>query len=82
MQSQIREETRSRQWLLSLPFAIGVDALIIGLLFYWLAAAYRYLVFLYNHDMGSNVPDTTPFSSVTRSRHWMSGLVEAIATVE
>ncbi|MCP4428032.1 MAG: hypothetical protein GY803_26400, partial [Chloroflexi bacterium] len=35
----------------------------------------RYIIFLYNHDMGPVVPDTSPFSRVTASRYWMAALV-------
>jgi hypothetical protein len=45
------------------------------LFYYWFAVADRYTVFLYYHDMGPLVPDTTPFSRVTGSRYWMAGLV-------
>lgn len=71
----------SRSWLRGLPFAIGIDVLIIALLVYWFAAADRYRVFLYDHEMGANVPDTSPFSPVTSSRYWMSGLVAAGAVM-
>ncbi len=74
-------EKVSRSWLRGLPFAIGIDVLIIALLVYWFAAADRYRVFLYDHDMGANVPDTSPFSPVTSSRYWMSGLVAAGAVM-
>jgi hypothetical protein len=77
MQTLVRDGFRSKQWLPALPFAILIDALVIGLLYYWFAVADRYAVFLYNHDMGPNVPDTSPFSPVTSSRYWMSGLVAA-----
>jgi hypothetical protein len=42
---------------------------------FWFGYANRYVVFLYDHDMGPRVPDTSPFSPVTRSRYWMTGLV-------
>ena len=74
---QIIKNSSSEGWLKALLFALGIDALIIGLFTYWFAAADRYRVFLYEHDMGSNVPDTSPFSPVTSSRYWMSGLVAA-----
>jgi len=47
----------------------------LSLFSYWFAVADRYTVFLYNHDMGPLVPDTSPFSRVTSSRYWMAGLV-------
>ena len=74
---QIVQERDWRSWLKALPFALGIDALIIGLFIYWFTLADRYRVFLYDHDMGPNVPDTSPFSPVTSSRYWMSGLVAA-----
>jgi hypothetical protein len=52
-----------------------VTALVLGLMIWWFAIANRYVVFLYYHDMGPRVPDTRPFSAVTRSRYWMTGLV-------
>ncbi len=42
---------------------------------YWFAVADRYVVFLYYHDMGPLVPDTSPFSTTTSGRYWMTGLV-------
>ncbi len=42
---------------------------------YWFGVANRHLIFLYFHDMGPLVPDTGPFSRVTGSRYWMTGLV-------
>lgn len=55
--------------------ALPVTALVLSLFYYWFAIADRYTVFLYYHDMGPFVPDTSPFSSVTSSRYWMAGLV-------
>ncbi len=62
-------------WAHALAYAVPITALIVGLVWYWFAVANRYAVFLYYHDMGPRVPDTTPFSPTTRSRYWMSGLV-------
>lgn len=59
----------------SLVFGLPVAALVLALLYYWFAVANRYIVFLYNHDMGPLVPDTSPFSRVTASRYWMASLV-------
>ena len=59
----------------SLLHGLPVAALVIGLLYYWFAVADRYIVFLYDHDMGPVVPDTSPFSRVTSSRYWMASLV-------
>lgn len=61
--------------LKSLLHGLPVASLVIGLLYYWFAIADRYIVFLYYHDMGPLVPDTSPFSRVTSSRYWMAGLV-------
>ncbi len=47
-------------------------ALTLALFYYWFAVADRYKVFLYYHDF---VSDTSPFSEVTSSRYWMTGLV-------
>ena len=57
--------------------ALPIALLVLALLAYWFGRADRYLVFLYYHDMGPLVPDTSPFSPVTASRYWMSGLVAA-----
>jgi hypothetical protein len=63
------------QWKRALPFALAILFLVLGLFYYWFGIADRYLIFLYNHDMGPLVPDTSPFSAVTSSRYWMAGLV-------
>jgi hypothetical protein len=55
--------------------------MIVALYVYWFAIGDRYRVFLYDHDMGPNVPDTSPFSAVTGSRYWMTGLVAAGAVM-
>lgn len=55
------------------PVALGV----LGLMLYWFGVANRAVLFLYDHDMGPRVPDTSAFSLVTRSRYWMAGLVAA-----
>ena len=52
-----------------------------GVFSYWFAVADRYRLFLYYHDMGPLVADTSPFSRVTASRYWMSGLVWAGAVM-
>jgi hypothetical protein len=69
--------SRKQPWFLALPFAIATTLIILTLFFYWFGLADRYLVFLYNHDMGSRVGDTSPSSAVTSSRYWMAGLVVA-----
>lgn len=58
-------------WLHALPIIL----LVLALLYYWFAIADRYVIFLYNHDMAPHFPDTSPFSDITRSRYWMTGLV-------
>lgn len=64
-----------REWKAALLCAIPVALLVLGLFYYWFGIADRYFIFLYHHDMGSVVPDTSPFSPVTSSRYWMAGLV-------
>lgn len=63
------------RWLKPAVYALPSCSLILGLFYYWFALADRDLVFLYNHDMGPLVPDTSAFSFVTSSRYWMSALV-------
>jgi hypothetical protein len=55
--------------------------MMLALCYYWFAVADRYTVFLYYHDMGQVVPDTSPFSAVTASRYWMSSLVASGAVM-
>jgi hypothetical protein len=64
-----------------LLFAASVSLLVVGLFYYWFALADRYFIFLYYHDMGSVVPDTSPFSPVTSSRYWMAGFVASGAVL-
>lgn len=64
-----------RRWWAVIGMALLVTFLVLGPMAYWFGCANRYVVFLYNHDMGPRVPDTRPFSPVTRSRLWMTGLV-------
>lgn len=59
----------------TLFYGLPAALLILALLYNWFAVADRYILFLYNHDMGPNYPDTSPFSRVTASRYWMAGLV-------
>ena len=68
-------------WLIALPFAAAVILASIVSFGYWFGLADRYRVFLYFHDMGPLVPDTSPFSAVTASRYWMSALVWAGAVM-
>ncbi len=49
-------------WRTAAAHAIPVTALVSRFTLYWFAVADRYIVFLYYHDMGPRVPDTTPFS--------------------
>jgi len=56
-------------------YALPACLIILSLFYYWFVIADRNDVFLYYHNMGPRVPDTSPFSFVTASRYWMSGLV-------
>jgi len=56
-------------------YSLPACLIILSLFYYWFAIADRSEVFLYFHSMGPRVPDTSPFSFVTASRYWMSGLV-------
>jgi hypothetical protein len=60
---------------LAAAYAVTISAFVLVVLYYWFAVADRYVAFLYYHDMGPLVPDTSPFSAVTSSRYWMAGLV-------
>ena len=77
----LRHELRIQLWWEALPHALPVTALVIGLFYYWFAVADRYIVFLYYHNMGPRVPDTSPFGFVTASRYWMAGLVASGAVM-
>ena len=68
-------------WGRALLFGTGAALLILILFGYWFALADRYVIFLYYHDMGPLVPDTTPFSRVTASKYCMAGLVAAGAVM-
>ena len=70
-----------RAWRSALLHALPVLAVMLALCAYWFAVADRYIVFLYYHDMGPLVPDTSPFSVVTASRYWMSSLVASGAVM-
>lgn len=67
--------TLRRAWLAALPLATIILFIYLYLFYRWFALANRYNIFLYFHDMGPLVPDTSPFSAVTSSRYWMAGLV-------
>lgn len=62
-------------WRHALLHALPLAAAVLLLFYYWFGVADRYRIFLYFHDMGPLVPDTSPFSPVTSSRYWMAGLV-------
>ena len=57
--------------------ALPVTVLVLSLFYYWFAIADRHIVFLYYHDVGPFVGDTSPFSAVSSSRYWMAGLVSS-----
>ena len=67
----------SNSWYAALIHALPIVAGVLALFYYWFAVADRHIIFLYYHDMGPLVPDTTPFSFVTASRYWVAGLVAA-----
>jgi len=64
-----------RAWRAAMAHGLPVAGLVLGLIAYWFGVADRHIIFLYYHNMGAHVPDTSPFSAVTSSRYWMSGLV-------
>lgn len=74
-------QTGIRTWKPAILYALPIAALVLGLFVYWFAFADRYFIFLYYHDMGPLVPDTSPFSRVTASRYWMAGLVASGAVM-
>ncbi len=67
--------TDDAAWRTALVHALPLAALVLGLFYYWFAIADRHIVFLYYHDMGPRIPDTSPFSVATSGRYWMAGLV-------
>ncbi len=69
------EFSQRRRWILAFPFTVVLTGLYVYLFTRWFALADRYNVFLYYHDMGPLIQDTSPFSYVTVSRYWMAGLV-------
>lgn len=73
--SELDTVKRRKSWSLALPFSALIAALYLYFFTRWFALADRYNLFLYYHDMGPLVPDTSPFSYVTASRYWMAGLV-------
>ena len=68
-------------WAQPALHGVPVASVVLALYVRWFAVADRYIVFLYYHDMGPRVPDTSPFSRVTSSRYWMAGLVGAGAAL-
>lgn len=69
------ETINSKYVIRVLAYSIPICIIILALMYYWFAIEDRNSIFLYYHDMGAKVPDTSPFSFVTSSRYWMSGLV-------
>lgn len=74
-------DRRVKLWRVAILHALPAAALILAAFVVWFAIADRYIVFLYNHDMGPLYPDTSPFSTVTSSRCWMAGLVASGAVM-
>ncbi|MBN1429962.1 MAG: hypothetical protein JXB07_16455 [Anaerolineae bacterium] len=72
--------TGFKAWNIELVFAVPIVAFVFYLFYTWYAVLDRYFIFLYFHDMGPGF-DTTPFSPITSSRYWMSGLVAAGAVM-
>ena len=70
-----------KTWASALVFALLISILVLAAFTYWFVIADRYIVFLYYHDMGPLVPDTSPFSRVTGSRYWMASLVASGAVL-
>lgn len=70
-----------RSWCAAALHALPAALLVLALFVYWFGVADRYIVFLYDHDMGPLYPDTSPFSRVTNSRYWMAGLVASGAVM-
>lgn len=70
-----------KPWRAAVLHALPAAMLILAAFTYWFAIADRYIVFLYNHDMGPLHPDTSPFSTVTSSRYSMAGLVASGAVM-
>lgn len=75
MEKEVNIPINRIEWRPALLHALPVTVVVLSLLYYWFAIADRYVVFLYEHNMGPFVPDTSPFSDVTSSRYWMAGLV-------
>ena len=75
------EKKESSAWIIrwgtAVLFAVPITVLVLYLFYSWFVLADRNIIFLYDHDMGPRAPDTSPFSIVTSSRYWMSGLVAA-----
>ena len=66
---------------LNLWFGVPITLLVLALYFYWFRIANRSIVFLVDHDMGPFGDSTAPFSFITRSRYWMTGLVASGAVM-
>ena len=57
-----------------------ITLFVLALFFHWFGLANRYVLFLYGHS-APGIPLTQPFDALTRSRHWMAGLVAAGAVL-
>lgn len=68
-------------WARAALYAAPIVVLLLALFYDWFAVADRYIIFLYYHDMGATVPDTSPFSAETSGRYWMAGLVASGAAL-
>ncbi len=75
------KHTERAGWVRASLYAAPIVVLMLGLFYDWFAVADRYIVFLYYHDMGPAVPDTSPFSAETSGRYWMAGLVDSGAVL-
>jgi hypothetical protein len=73
--STIKDRNKLSEIFLSLFFGLPAAILVLGFIYFWFGVANRYLIFLYDHDMGPVVPDTSPFSVETSGRYWMAALV-------
>ncbi len=69
--AQQAERRERAAWHGAISHAIPISLFVLLLLYYWFAAANRYIIFLYDH-LGAQ-----PFDRVTSSRYWMAGLVAA-----
>jgi hypothetical protein len=70
--SRLGMSVERRELWAALLHALPVILVVLSLFYYWFAIADRYFVFLYYHNRGQ---DSSPFSEITSSRYWMTGLV-------